>query len=155
MKKSWLITLYTVILLTGCGNIGHIVSGQLVANNTNIDLAGKNIILNDDCSPNKVDFDIPYCGKNDINKGELCSINPDEQQLGYKIFQVINDKDALICKVNIYGGCVGEIEYVKNLGEGYELLADGYAIKDSILLKTGTYSYKTLFGKKLLLHMNL
>ena len=142
--------LFFIVILSSCVNTGHIISGELVANNTKIDLTGKKIILNEDCSPYKIDFDIPYCGKKgiDIKKGEICSVNPDEHQLGYIIFQVINDKDALICQASIYGGCAGEVEYVKNLGKGYEFLVDGYGIKDSELLRTGTYSYDTFLGKK-------
>ena len=145
MKK---LLLFFILILSGCVNTGYIISGELVANSTKIDLTGKKIILNDDCSPNKVKFDTPYCGKKGIKKGEICSLNPDKQQLGYIIFQVIDDNDALICEASIYGGCAGEMEYVKNLGKGYEFLVDGYGVRDGFLLKTGTYSYNTFLGKK-------
>jgi len=146
MKKIFALSM---ILLSGCVNTGNIISGELVVNSTKINLSGKEIILNEDCSPQYVNIDIPYCGNGDIKKGEICTTTPDQQQYGYKIFQVINNKDALICTINGYGNCYGNIEYVKNLGANFnDDLVDDVRIEGSTLIKTKPYSYETLLGIK-------
>ena len=139
---------FSLPLLFGCANTGHVVSGQLNINDVSQSMAGKSIILNDDCSPQKIELPIPYCGSANISKNEICTTTPDEQQYGYKIFQVINKNDALICTINRFGGCYGNVEYVKNLGAQYEELIDDAKLEDNILLKKNSYSYSTAFGTK-------
>ena len=137
-----------LILLSGCVNTGHIVSGHLTLNDTPKDMAGKTIILNDDCSPKEIELNIPYCGDKNIPQNEICTTTPDNHQYGYKIVQVINKNDALVCTMNGYGGCFGNIEYIKNLGAHYDGLVDDVKITDNILLKKKPYVYETLFGQK-------
>lgn len=147
MKKIFIAV--CMLVLSSCVNTGHIVSGELIVNDiVKKDMTGKTIILNDDCSPQKVDINIPYCGDSYISNNELCTITPDKKQHGYKIFQVVNEKDALICTMNGYGNCYGNIEYVKNLGANYQELIDDFRVTDSILLKRQPYSYQTVWGQK-------
>ena len=146
MKKIYIINL--LFLLVGCTNTGQIISGQLISNNLTKDLTGKTIILNDDCSPKKIVLNIPYCGNSNISKNELCTTTPDQKQYGYKILQVLNKKDALICTTNGYGNCYDDVEYVKNLGMEYEELIDNARIEGNILLKKSPYSYETALGRK-------
>ena len=132
--------------LIGCTNTGTITSGQLIVNGvTKIDLLGKKIVLNKDCLPQKINFDIPFCGGWNLSEGELCTLSPKNAGIIYKTFQVINDKDALICALNYYGGC-DKVIYVKNLGEGFKSLIDDALIPDGLLVKTKPYRYVTLMG---------
>ena len=146
--KKLVIVLSIILLLSACVNTGKIVSGKLIVNKTEKDLSGKEIILNDDCSPKLVKMNIPYCGNGNIQKGDICTTTPDEQQYGYKIFQVVGKKDALVCAMNGYGECYGNVEYVKNLAADYEGLVDDAGIKDNFLLKRGPYSYRGVLGNQ-------
>lgn len=146
--KKLVIVLSVTLILSACVNTGKIVSGKLIINKTEKDLSGKEIVLNDDCSPKSVKMNIPYCGEGNIQKGDICTTTSDKQQYGYKIFQVINKKDALVCTMNGYGSCYGNVEYIKNLAADYEGLVDDAGIKDNLLLKTEPYSYSGVLGNQ-------
>jgi hypothetical protein len=146
--RKLVVVLSIILLLSACVNTGKIVSGKLVVNNTEKDLSGKEIVLNDDCSPKSVTMNIPYCGNGNMQKGDVCTTTPDKQQYGYKIFQVVGAKDALVCTMNGYGSCYGNVEYIKNLAADYESLVDDVGIKDNFLLKTDPYSYHGVLGNQ-------
>ncbi len=144
MKK--IVVWACLLLISGCVNSGRIVSGNLVVNDTKHDLSGNLVTLNDDCSPDEVLYDLPYCGSYNVNKNKLCTTTPNLNQIGYKIVQVINKNDALVCTANVYGGCFGNIEYIKNLGNDYEYIVDDVYITDNFLIKTDPYTYNTAAG---------
>jgi len=147
MKKLSMLILY---FLTGCVNAGTITSGQLIANETKIDISGKEIILNEDCSIKEIHIDIPYCGEVNLRRGDICTIerNMDKKQRGYKTFQVINKNDVLACAIGPYGVC-NEIIYIKNLGKLYTDLVDNALIPEGYLIKIEPYSYESILqGKK-------
>lgn len=134
------------VFLIGCANTGTITSGQLIVNGvTKIDLLGKEIVLNKDCSPQKINFDIPFCGGWNLNEEELCTLYPKDAGTIYKIFQVINDNDALLCTLDYYGGC-DKVIYVKNLGKGVNNLIDDALIPNGLLVKKKPYRYTTVIG---------
>ncbi len=135
-----------LFMLSACVNTETITSGTLIVNNIEKDLSGKTIILNKDCTPKQIKLNIPYCGNSEIKKNEICTTTPDKLQYGYKIFQVLNKKDALVCTINNYGICYGNLEYIKNLGLDYDNLIDNVRIEDNLLLKKEPFSYTSANG---------